>query len=361
MQIAKLRSAPVKVLLVLSVVAGLLAGCSGAAATVASSWPGVAVSDTTAYIAYADAIYAVDLATGQQRWRYPAEADRRVTFYAPPAITADGQLIVGGYDHVVRRLSAEGLEVWRFEGAHDRIIGRAVLAGDLVLVPSADHSLYALNADSGTRVWSFEAGHALWAAPLVDGDRVYVASLDHFVYALNLSDGSLVWQHDLGAAMAAAPALADGVLLAGTFGSGLQALDAATGEPVWSFVSDGWIWGSPTTADSVAYFGDVAGTIYAVDLSTHAELWRIQPDGAVAGTPSLLGDLAYFTTEAGTVYARQASNGAPAWQQTLTGKLYSDPIIAGDALLVAAMQGETLLTALDAASGAIRWSYTPAR
>jgi len=30
-------------------------------------------------------------------------------------------------------------------------------------------------------------------------------------------------------------------------------------------------------------------------------------------------------------------------------------------LLVASMQGESLLTALDAATGAIRWSFTPAR
>ncbi len=105
----------------------------------------------------------------------------------------------------------------------------------------------------------------------------------------------------------------------------------------------------------------MAGTLYAVDLARQAEVWRVQPDGAVAGSPAVLGDLVYFTTESGTVYARQAASGAPAWEQALTGKLYADPLLAGDMLLVASMQGESLLTALDAATGAIRWSFTPAR
>lgn len=259
-------------LLGLIVLAGLLSGCSGGAATVASSWPGLAADETTVYIAYAQAVHAVDLVTGQERWRFPAESDNRIAFYAPPALTDDGGLIVGGYDNVVRRLNANGSEVWHFSGAAGRIIGGAALAGELALVPSADHTLYALNAESGALVWSFEASHALWATPVVDGERVYLASLDHRVYALDLADGSLIWERELGAAMAGSPAFSDGQLLVGTFGAGLQALRAQDGTPVWSFDSDGWIWGSPTVSGRAAYFGDVAGTMYALDLDSQSEL-----------------------------------------------------------------------------------------
>ena len=51
----------------------LLAGCSGAAMT-PSSWPGVSADSTTAYVASNQAVYAVDLATGAERWRFPATA-----------------------------------------------------------------------------------------------------------------------------------------------------------------------------------------------------------------------------------------------------------------------------------------------
>ena len=144
--------------------AGLLAGCSGAG-TIASSWPGLAVDETTAYVAFGPAVYAIDLATGQERWRFPAERDAKVNFYAAPALTGEGHLIVGGYDKVVYCLSAaDGTLSWTFDGSTDRIVGAPVVAGDLVLVPSADRHLYALRLSNGSAVWSFETGHSLWGA-----------------------------------------------------------------------------------------------------------------------------------------------------------------------------------------------------
>lgn len=359
MQTVSTRTARLTLLAVLILATGALAGCAPGSATAASSWPGVAANDTTAYVAYGPAVYALNLENGQEVWHYPRDANRSISFYASPVLTAEGDLIVGGYDKVVYRLNANGSEVWRFEGSGDRIIGSAALADTLVLVPSADHFLYALDLETGRLAWSFEAKSSLWAAPLVDGDRVYLASLDHLVYALQVSDGSLLWSQDLGAAMADTPVLVDGVLLVATFGAGLQALDAETGQILWSIPTEGWVWGSPNAADGIAYFGDVAGYVYAVDLASQRELWRIQPDGPVAETPALADGTLYFGTEAGSVYARQAASGTSVWEQPLTGKLYSDLLLRGDTLLVASLQGDAVLTALDAASGVIRWSFTP--
>jgi outer membrane protein assembly factor BamB len=350
---------PWSILVLLTLVSALLAGCSGGGA-VASSWPGVTVDDSKAYIATGPAVYAVDLVSGQERWRFPAEADRDMTFFAAPALTDDGDLIVGGYNATVYRLDAEdGGIVWTFNGVGARIVGSPVVAGELVLVPSSDHTLYALRLSSGQAAWRFDTEHALWAAPLADGDRLYLAALDHHVYALDLASGDLLWSQDVGGAAADTPVLSDGLLLVGTFGNGLQAVSAENGEPQWSFASDGWVWGGPAVNTVAAFFGDVAGVMYALDPRTGDLLWRLQPDGPVVGTPAVDSDRVFFGTESGTVYARRAENGDPLWENALDGKALSDPILAGDVVLVAATGGEVLLTALSADSGAVRWSFTP--
>jgi outer membrane protein assembly factor BamB len=357
---------PLLLALGLALAASLLSGCA-TGATLASSWPGVTADESTAYIAYNNAVIAVNLENGAERWHYPAEPDRNRTFYAAPLLTPEGQLVVGGYDHTVTILDAEtGAEIWRFTEPTARIIAAPALAGSLALIPSADHHLYALDLESRAVAWTFEAQQALWAAPLVDGETVYLPSIDHFLYALRLSDGSEIWRADLGGGIVDTPTLVEGVLLAGTFGQGLQAVDAASGEILWSFETVGWIWGNPTIVDGAAYFGDVAGWVYTIRLAPSGEeIRRFQPDGAVASSPAVADDRVYISTESGTIYARAASTGDPLWEQSIsrTSRLYTDPLLVGDSLLVASTttrQGEVILTAFDAASGARRWTYPAA-
>ncbi len=184
----------------LFVAALLLTGCSGAALT-PSSWPGLAADAETAYVASNQAVYAVDLATGAERWRFPSEPNRAIALYAPPLITDDGLIILGGFDKVVHAIHAsDGSPAWTFAQAKDRFVGGASQAGDLILVPSSDHTLYALQRASGALVWSFETGAPLWAAPLVDGEAVYLPSQDHTLYALDLRTGKPLWSSDLSGA-----------------------------------------------------------------------------------------------------------------------------------------------------------------
>jgi outer membrane protein assembly factor BamB len=100
--------------------------------------------------------------------------------------------------------------------------------------------------------------------------------------------------------------------------------------------------------------------VYAVNPADGTEIWRVQPDGPVAGSPVASGGLVYFATEAGTVYARQTGGSEPVWEQIFEGKIYTDPLLVGETLLVAHTGGPALLTALNASSGATRWSFTPA-
>ncbi|MCK4962606.1 MAG: PQQ-like beta-propeller repeat protein, partial [Anaerolineales bacterium] len=127
------------------IMAILLTGCGAGGAITASSWPGISTDETTVYLAFNQFVHAIDLESGEESWHYPEEPDRAISFFASPAIADDGLVIIGGYDKVVYALEpgvgGNVRVVWKFEGASDRIVGSPVVAGDLVLVPSADYKL----------------------------------------------------------------------------------------------------------------------------------------------------------------------------------------------------------------------------
>ena len=363
---------PVKKFLFISLIllaATLLAGCAGGGMA-ASSWPGLSIDSTKAYIAYGPAVYAVDLSTGQELWRYPREANRSITFYAPPAPSESDLVIAGGYDNKVYALNPgtgrEPVALWQFDLPKDRIIGGPVVAGEIVLVPSADGRLYALDINSGEPAWQEpflpkEVPDPLWADPAVEDDRVYLASLDHHVYALNLATGTEIWQVDLSGAISDTPTLVDGTLLIGTFGNKLYALQATSGKTLWSIDTEGWVWGNPAVGDGIAYFGDVTGKAYAVAIEDGTEIWRQTIDGAIAATPALGTDGVYFVTETGRVVGVDPQTGQSIWATAveLNGKILTDPILNEDKLLVATMDPDCLLYEIDAQSGAVRCMFQP--
>jgi outer membrane protein assembly factor BamB len=54
----------------------------------------------------------------------------------------------------------------------------------VVYVGSNDYNVYALNATSGAKVWSFTIGSAVLSSPAVVNGTVYVGSYNSNVYAI---------------------------------------------------------------------------------------------------------------------------------------------------------------------------------
>lgn len=355
----------ISILLFLSV---LLSACSGGALT-ASGWPGVSIEGDTGYVAYGFAVYAFDINTGRELWRFPSEPDRSVSFYAVPALEGEDLVIVGGYDNRIYALDMNGNPVWAqpFDQAEDRYIGAPIIAEDIILAPSADGRLFALDLESGRSAWStpFQANESpgpLWSAPVVEDDKIYLASLDHHLYAIELPTGKEIWRtEDLGAAISDSPTLTDGLILVGTFGEELIAVNPQSGRTVWTFVTSGWVWSNPAVGNGAAYFGDTAGIAYAVDISSGQEIWQKTIDGAIAATPAYKDGSVFFVTETGIVHAADATNGKALWPTdvSLDGKLLSDPILNDDTLILGTSSEDCLVVSISIESGANRCLFKP--
>jgi len=372
-------------LLVLTVLAAavLLSACGSAPA---ESWPGVTLDaeSQTAYVAHGTHLYQVNVTNGQEVWRFPTEAGR-TNFYAPPLHTDNGELLVGGYDHLFYSIKPGSEQPnWTFTGAADRYVGKPLVMGETVFAPSADNHLYALGLQDGVKRWDFAAGHSLWAAPVADSDVLYQASMDHHVYALNVQDGSVAWDSgDLGGQIVAAPAVhSNGSrLYTAIFGSKVDdparssqliALDAATGKVAWNLPIAGWVWATPALHEDTLYFGDTAGYFYAVDAQQGQLRWKYPQSGepksqtGILGAPAIAGERVYFGTEAGMLTALNLADGSMLWEkgpwdQGKTGQIYASLHSADNLILIAPTNYDNgILMAVDL-DGNFKWQFLPAR
>jgi outer membrane protein assembly factor BamB len=339
-----------------------ISACSSAAYA-STSWHGLAANSDTAYLAVGTQVYAIDINTGSEDWRYPSKANPKITFYTNPVLTIDGQLIVPSYDHKLYSINpATGSENWIFSGSTQRLIGSPLVTQDMIYQPSADGSIYAVDM-SGNQVWVQETGGPLWAQPasISDCGCVYVASMDHTVYSFDASTGRLLWQSpELGGALVGSPAVSsDGVLFVGTFGSEMIALDATNGSIKWRYTTEDWVWSGPVLENNILYFGDLSGYFYALNATDGTSQWRLQPQNSVVDKPVIIEDKIYLTTEGDTFFIISTA-GDIVNSRVIGGLIYSSPVIVGDTILVAPTNFESLLVALNLDANQ-KWTFTPTK
>ncbi|MDA8020171.1 MAG: PQQ-binding-like beta-propeller repeat protein [Thermoanaerobaculia bacterium] len=268
-------------------------------------------------------LYRLDLASGEEIWRFDAGAKIR------DGVTVAGNrvyLTACGYLQALRM--ADGRELWRtrlsmispptFSPGRDG-------ESDLLLGGTFDRRLVALDADDGAVLWSVstvgehrrsaeivgrnivvgtDAGELLVVAPRGESgkpalrkllespisgvspidDDVLAATQDGFLYRLGL-DGTEVWRRHLASEPGAAPAVGAGVIYQGTLDGRMMALDATSGESLWSFRARDAIQASPTVAGSRVLFGSFDHDLYAVDAVSGSLEWRFPTDGWVTVRP----------------------------------------------------------------------------
>jgi outer membrane protein assembly factor BamB len=337
-----------------------LGGC--ATGLTASSWPGVTADADNAYIAAGPYVYAVNLQTGVETWRYPAKAATANPFYAAPVLTSDGQLIVGSFDHKLYSLNPQsGVENWRFEQAKDRWIGSVLVTADGIYAPNADYNLYALTLN-GTPKWvtPFSADRAIWGSPVSDGTNIYFGTLGRNVYAVNAQTGKQVWDQKVDGAILGSPVLGpDGTLYVGTFAGAVISIDTANGNIISQQNTSSWIWYGPAQDGTYVYVGNETGMFYAFPMDSASQPWTQQLNGTIVASPLVIDKTIVVPTESGNIYFLD-DTGKIIRSVTISGQLYSTPAAAGTLVLVAPTGGDNALVALDE-DGSIKWSFTPAK
>ncbi|RSS82347.1 serine/threonine protein kinase [Streptomyces sp. WAC06614] len=148
--------------------------------------PGPAVTGGGVYLAdYLGTVYALDAATGSDRWRIATEPRPS----AEPVIVAGGSVHLGAGSAVYTLDAVTGTPKWRF-AAGGEITGSPAVADGRVHFGSADSCLYTLDAAGGQLRWKLATGGEITGSPVAEAGVVYACSKDRCVYALDAAKGT---------------------------------------------------------------------------------------------------------------------------------------------------------------------------
>lgn len=360
--------------LTFAAIASLLVACAGGEAP-PSSFPGLTLDGDSAYLASNLHVHKFDPNTGRELWRYPAVGqtfaanDAHGPFAGEPLRFKDWVITAGTVGstgipdaHVYALDDKTGALAWRWsvpgttEQERREFADGAVTDGRLIFVSNGNGTLYALDPaalENGVPqlAWKFATGNKLWSRPLVVDGRVYQSSLDHTLYALDAATGSELWRFKAGASVASTPSIADGVLYFGAFDGHFYAVDAATGQEKWKSPVDAWVWTRATIVGDAVYFGDAKGRFYSLNRTDGARRYVSDLGGAIHAQPVLVGQSLYVVSTDTFVYVLPLAGSGTAPPQRLSDsgylrRLTTMPIVHEGRLLLPLFDGDVKLTAI---------------
>ncbi len=285
-----------------------------------------------------------------------------------------------------------------------------VVSDGLVLVPSWDGNLYAMDEYSGQRKWTFSTSGPIYSSPAVVNGVVYLASRDGQVYAINEQTGVQLWRTSNAFNSPSFPITSSLLVANGRifFGSWcfaprcspvgyLEALDTSTGNILWLNATSTAVISTPSIDNGKVIFGEDDGTVLAVNETTGHRIWGTNVASPVRNAPTIaygrvyVGSfnrfyalneatgatawsfntagynttsaaayqgIVYFGTGRGNVYAVNSTTGAQIWGPTLSAaSVSSSPALALGSKVLLVGSNDRYLYALNMTTGVRLWRY----
>ena len=275
---------------------------------------------------------------------------------------------------------------WKFQ-TRGRVISSPAVAGGLVVVGSADGSLYGLNRSDGTQRWKFDTKGPVNSSPAIADGLVYVGSVDGNVYAVDSATGAQRWvfatkgerrftapgihgaiprterMPDPFDVFLSSPTVANGTVYIGSGDQHVYALDARTGALKWQFATGDVVHAAPALANNTVYVGSWDRNLYALDAATGKEKWRyttgndttIYNQIGLASSPAVAGGMVFVGGRDGKFHAVDEKTGKLVWtHDNRGGWTIASPAVRDGVVYFPTSDG-TRFKALDAATGAVKF------
>jgi len=313
-------------------------------------------------------VYALDVRSGAKKWTYHTGQPEMVqgAYQAVRDVTVAGGAVyfIDEADSSMYALSAtDGSLLWKVGGVATGQGYITVMSGVVIASSSAVQAINtttAVDPHTGKTLWTQPMG----ASDLLSGEGVVYETrtlpgsdaepvTNGTLKALNPTTGAILWRLS---GHAYSGLVLVGTTLYANADDALHAFNAQTGAEIWTFslpkssAAAVSMWHDGTTL-----FLTNGTTLVAIDGATHTVRWQIpsttSPGGVVASG-------VYCGPDSKDMYGYDASTGAQKWSiQRSTGfaSIVSD---GGLCITTGFYPAETPIVAVDAKTGAVRWSYT---
>ncbi|MBE0410142.1 MAG: PQQ-like beta-propeller repeat protein, partial [Anaerolineales bacterium] len=178
-----------------------------------------------------------------------------------------------------------------------------VIASQGLLYISTARGLYALSAENGAEVWRFNTDMPIGNSPTVYNGVVYLGGYDRNLHALDATSGTLLWSFDQASAgYSTNPLAVDGRIFAGNRDGYMYAIGAQgtpqQGQLLWRYKTDGPINLSAAYQDGVVYFASNDNHAYALRAEDGHLMWKSEKlpgDGYQSYWPVIYKDQVIFS------------------------------------------------------------------
>lgn len=301
-----------------------------------------AIVDGVVYVGSLDQhLYAIDLKTGQEKWKFKADI-----FKAPPGVR-DGAVYIGdGSGSFFCLDAATGKKRWEFKTDPENpseIPSGANFSGDRVLFGCADEKLYCLDVKTGKKLWDFKIdGGPVNATPVVVEGRTFVAGCDSLLHVIDVESGKEIASVDLGGQVGATAGVRGDALYVGTMSNEVIGVNWKKPEVAWKFEQRRAraYYSSAAVTDKLVVIGNRNNKVYALDRKTGAEVWAFTTKGGVDSSPVVVGNRVYVGSLDKNLYILDLETGAEVAKHDLGEGVSGSPAVAAGCLVIGNSKGE---------------------
>ena len=269
-------------------------------------------TETVYFAGYDGIVYALNADDGAIRWTFETGGP----IIGGLALAGD-TIYVGSDDGMLYALDLEdGVPKLPAFDAGDGIWATSLVASSVLYVPSVSGDLHALDIQTLESVWPkpFEANAGLLTDPvLADGNTLLVGGIDRSLYALDLDTGSQKWSFDAAGWFWGRPLVADGKIYVPNLDSHVYALDATTGEKLWSFETEAGVRSPTILAGDVLIVVDQKGNVYGLNPDTGTLKWSgpaVLEKTVLAGPMLMENDEVLILAQGGDLFSVSSTTGA---------------------------------------------------
>ena len=283
----------------------------------------------------AEAVYGIDLETGEQAWRVERDGGP----IAEPALAESG-------------------------------------TSTLILYTEGDDAesskLVAIDAAKQEPVWEADLGAISGSGVTVDGETALVGDDNGTLHAIDVAEGTQSWTSEGAGRVEAPPAAADGIVFASSRelsqgNARIRALDEQTGETRWQFSQEGLASGSAITVSEGRAIGGFTDRLArAFDADSGTGDWASLVSSALSprSSPAALPGAVYLADLSGTIVRIDAATGERLWDYRFNASrpisipylVYaSSPVVTRSAVLIGL--GDGRLAAVSTRSGRLVWEF----
>jgi outer membrane protein assembly factor BamB len=257
--------------------------------------------------------------------------------------------------------------VWKLDiGKSNKYELSPALAGNTLVVASAEGNLARVEADNGRQLWRVKAGMDLTTGAGTDGNLIAIGGAKGMLLAFDM-DGKPLWKAQLSSEVLTAPVVAHGIVVARSIDNVIVGYDAATGLKKWTVqrplppltlrLSPGMV-----VHDTDVIIAQPGGKLASLIIATGAPRWEVEVGVArgatelervtdIGGNPVIFENDVCAVTYQGRVGCFDLTTGSARWTRDLSSQVG----VAVDQLYVFAADDKGAVYAFNRESGTNVW------